>query len=56
MDGDDSWRTCWQGRPRITAVRRGLDYIQALSYVPANFEAFGNDTIQVFYDVAKVSG
>ena len=50
------WKTCWQGRPRLTAVRRGLDYIQRLSYAGTNFSDFGNDTIQVFYDVAKVSG
>ena len=51
-----SWKRCWRGRSRISAVNRGVDYIQRLSYEGTNFEDFGNDTIQVFYDIAKVSG
>ena len=49
------WATAFQGQTRRKAVLSGLDAIAALSSDAANFDQFGNDAIQCFYDVARAT-
>ena len=49
------WATAFQGQTRRKAVLSGLDAIAALSSDQANFDQFGNDAIQCFYDVARAT-
>lgn len=49
------WATAFQGQTRRRAVMSGLDAIFSLSSDPQNFDQFGNDAIQCFYDVARVT-
>ena len=51
-----SWTECWMGAARRKAVIKGLDAIFAMAGEEQNFEHFGNDMIQCFYDVARATG
>jgi hypothetical protein len=53
---DDEWRFCWKPIARKKAVIKGLDRIFGMAQNDENFNLFGNDIIQCFYDVATVSG
>jgi hypothetical protein len=39
----------------VESLERGLDFISRLAQDPENFEAFGNDLIQCFYDISSVA-
>ncbi|KAH8076449.1 amino acid transmembrane transporter [Aureococcus anophagefferens] len=51
-----SWTECWMGNARRKAVLNGLDAIFAMATEEKNFEHFGNDMVQCFFDVATVTG
>jgi hypothetical protein len=53
---DDEWKYCWKPAARKKAIIKGLDRIFAMAQSDENFNLFGNDVIQCFYDVATVSG
>jgi hypothetical protein len=56
METDWDWRTCWNRNLRKGAVLKGIDCIRKLAEVKENFDYFGNDIIQCFFDVANVTG
>ena len=47
--------SCWRGTERRKAVLKALDAIFKMAEDPKNFEQFGNDMIQCFYDIASVT-
>ena len=51
--GGSDWGGCWKPHVRMKAIIKGLDYIFKLAQKAENFDLFGNDMIQCFYDVAK---
>jgi len=54
--GDYEWTSCWKPHIRKRAIIRGLDLIFSMAQRSENFDRFGNDIIQCFYDVATVTG
>jgi len=54
--GDSQWANCWRPHARKRGVLRGLDKIFSMGQKEENFDLFGNDIIQCFYDVATVTG
>eukprot|EP00935_MAST-01C_sp_MAST-1C-sp1_P002034 g2034.t1 len=53
---EDEWKHCWKPLARKKAIIKGLDRIFSMAQLDENFNLFGNDVIQCFYDVATVSG
>ena len=51
-----NWRKSWKNRARASAVNRGIEYIERISLDIGNFEDFGDQVIQLYYDIATVSG
>jgi hypothetical protein len=54
--GDLEWEGAARGEQRLAAVTKAIDRVYEMSLVDENFELFGNDMIQCFYDVATVTG
>ena len=55
------WRKSWKSRTRASAVIRGIDYIHRITSGQdessiSNFDEFGDQVIQLYYDIARVSG
>lgn len=51
----EDWEACWRSTVRRKAVVKALDAIFAMADEEENFQAFGNDMIQCFYDIASVT-
>ena len=51
-----NWKACWKPRTRARAVNRGIEYIERISLDVGNFAHFGDQVIQLYYDIARVSG
>jgi hypothetical protein len=51
-----NWKKCWKPRTRVKAVNKGIDYIERISLDVSNFNTFGDQIIQLYYDIARVSG
>jgi len=49
------WVICWRSTERRTAVMQALDAIFKLAANEENFQQFGNDVIQCFYDISSVT-
>lgn len=54
--GDKEWEAAAKGEQRLAAVNKAIDRVYEMSLADENFELFGNDMIQCFYDVATVTG
>ena len=56
LETSSHWKTCWEPHKRKGAVLKGIQFIFKLAQDKENFDYFGNDIIQCFYDIAKVTG
>ena len=54
--GDMEWQNALWGEERVQAVSKAIDRVYDMSMSEQNFQMFGNDMIQCFYDVATVTG
>ncbi|CAM9132428.1 unnamed protein product, partial [Ectocarpus fasciculatus] len=54
--GDREWESAARGEQRLASVNKAIDRVYEMSLADENFELFGNDMIQCFYDVATVTG
>lgn len=54
--GDREWQEALWGEERVLAVTKAIDRVYDMSLSDNNFNLFGNDMIQCFYDVASVTG
>ena len=53
---DPLWAGAFEAVLRRRAIVRGLDQVFKMSLAEENFNLFGDDMIQCFYDIATVSG
>ena len=54
--GDREWEMALWAEERLAAVTKALDRVYEMSMNVDNFNLFGNDMIQCFYDVGTVTG
>lgn len=54
--GDKEWETALWSDVRLPAVIKAIDRVYDMSLNQENFDLFGNDMIQCFYDVGTVTG
>ena len=54
--GDKEWENSLWSEERLSAVNKAMDRVYEMSLDEDNFDLFGNDMIQCFYDVGTVTG
>eukprot|EP01041_Mallomonas_annulata_P006835 gene6835-13843_t len=54
--GDPEWEGALWAEERVSAVSKAIDRVYEMSLHEDNFDLFGNDMIQCFYDVSTVTG